>query len=69
MWFSVVAATAWRRTFENDRWQEGRFLRPHSEMMAITQRNLVFAHIPSMRPIEGFVANGEVARHAKGLRI
>jgi hypothetical protein len=30
--------------------------------MAITQRNLVFAHVPSMRPIEDLVANGEVER-------
>ena len=52
MWFSVVAAAAWRRAFENDRWRERGFLGPHSEMMAITQRNLVFAHVPSMRPIE-----------------
>ena len=33
-----------------------------SEMMAITQRTLVFAHVPSMRPIGGLEANGEVER-------
>jgi hypothetical protein len=31
-----------------------------SEMMATTQRNLVFAHVPSMRPIGDLEANGEV---------
>ncbi len=31
-------------------------------MVAITQRNLVFAHVLSMRPIEDFEANGEVER-------
>jgi hypothetical protein len=56
MWFSIVASTAWRCTFENHGRQKGRLLRPHSEMMAITQRNLVFAHIYSMRPIENLEA-------------
>ena len=31
-------------------------------MMAITQWNLVFAHVPSMRPIADIGANGEVER-------
>jgi hypothetical protein len=52
MRFSIVAPTTWRSTFENDRRQKGRLLRPHSEMMAITQRNLVFAHVTSMRSFE-----------------
>jgi hypothetical protein len=52
MRFPIVAPTTWRSTLENDRRQKGRLLRPHSDMMAITQRNLVFAHVTSMRPIE-----------------
>ena len=52
MRFSIVAPTTWRCAFENDGRQKGRLLRPHSEMIAITQRNLVFAHVLSMRPIE-----------------
>ena len=31
-------------------------------MMTITERNLVFAHVPSMRPIGDLEANGEVER-------
>jgi len=30
--------------------------------MTIRQRNLIFAHVPSMRPIGDFEANGEVER-------